>query len=173
MKSESFLTLHRQQCNWNVPRSRNSKDIVKIVHVTSVVQPQFYEAMRILFVHKENKNNKFIQQYLLLQITYSAIMESTTMHAHCFSLHVNKAQRMRVLHQQHHTNALFTCICTPDNGGRRDLEEKNCWIKLFVFFAHKKYTHSFVNYGWTTDVAWTILLMSLLRCVKPRSHQEW
>ncbi len=37
---------------------KGSKDIVKIVHVTSVVQPiQCYESMRILFVHKENKNN--------------------------------------------------------------------------------------------------------------------
>ncbi len=33
------------------------KDIVKIVHVTSVVQPEFYEATGILFVHKENKKN--------------------------------------------------------------------------------------------------------------------
>ncbi len=34
---------------------------------------------------------------------------------------------------------------------------------FFVFFAHKKYSCSFVNYGWTTDVTWTILIMSLLR----------
>ncbi len=38
IKSESFLTLYRQQQNCNVPRSRNSKDIGKIVHVTSGVQ---------------------------------------------------------------------------------------------------------------------------------------
>ncbi len=40
------------------------KDIVKIVHVTSVVQPSFYEAMRIYFVCEENKNNNFIQQFI-------------------------------------------------------------------------------------------------------------
>ncbi len=34
-----------------------SKDIGKIIHVTSGVQPQFYEATRIIFVCKENKNN--------------------------------------------------------------------------------------------------------------------
>ncbi len=45
---------------------KGSKDIVKIVHVTSVVQPYFYEAMRIPFVCKENKDNDFIQQFLLL-----------------------------------------------------------------------------------------------------------
>ncbi len=36
---------------------KGSNDIIKIVNVTSVVQPQFYEATRILFVRKENKNN--------------------------------------------------------------------------------------------------------------------
>ncbi len=36
---------------------KGSKDIVKIVHVTSVVQPLFYEAMRILFVFKAKCQN--------------------------------------------------------------------------------------------------------------------
>ncbi len=60
MKSESFLDLQRQQRNLNVLWPRKvvrSQDIVKSVHVTSVVQPQFYEATRILFVHKQSKNN--------------------------------------------------------------------------------------------------------------------
>ncbi len=59
MKSDSFLTLHRQQCNWNAPRPRNvvRKDIGKIVHVISVAQLQFCKATRKLFVRKENKNN--------------------------------------------------------------------------------------------------------------------
>ncbi len=34
---------------------KSMKDIVKIVHLPSVVQSEFYEAMRILFVCKENK----------------------------------------------------------------------------------------------------------------------
>ncbi len=34
-----------------------------MVHVTSVVQLWFYEATRILFVRKENKNKDFIQQF--------------------------------------------------------------------------------------------------------------
>ncbi len=38
MKSESFLALHRQQWNWHV-HIQDGKDIVKIVHATSVVQP--------------------------------------------------------------------------------------------------------------------------------------
>ncbi len=36
-------------------RAHDSKNIVKIVHVTSVVQPYFYDATRIPFVHKEKK----------------------------------------------------------------------------------------------------------------------
>ncbi len=39
MKSKSFLTLHKQQRNYHVQGPEGSKDIVKIVFVTSVVQP--------------------------------------------------------------------------------------------------------------------------------------
>ncbi len=52
---------------------KRCKDIVKIFHVTSVVQPYIYEATRILFVHKENKNNKFIQQFLHKKYFHSFI----------------------------------------------------------------------------------------------------
>ncbi len=40
------------------------KGIVKIVQLPSVVQSELYEATRILFVRKENKNNDFIQQFV-------------------------------------------------------------------------------------------------------------
>ncbi len=50
--------------NWNFPHTQKCrKYIVKIVHVASVVQPQFYKATRIHFVRKQNKNNDFIQQF--------------------------------------------------------------------------------------------------------------
>ncbi len=45
---------------------RGSKDIVKIVHVTSVVQPLFYKAIEILFVCKEIQIIIFLQQILLM-----------------------------------------------------------------------------------------------------------
>ncbi len=38
MKSKSFLTLHRQQ-GTTIKAQKGSKDIVKLVHVISVVQP--------------------------------------------------------------------------------------------------------------------------------------
>uniref|UniRef100_A0A8C1QGM6 Phosphatidylinositol-3,4,5-trisphosphate-dependent Rac exchange factor 2 n=1 Tax=Cyprinus carpio TaxID=7962 RepID=A0A8C1QGM6_CYPCA len=51
----------------SVKAQKSMKDIVKIVHLPSEVQSQFYEATRILFVHKENKI--FIQLFLLLRDT--------------------------------------------------------------------------------------------------------
>ncbi len=41
-------------------KGSKESDIIKIVHVASVDQPYCYEATRIHFVHKENKNNDFI-----------------------------------------------------------------------------------------------------------------
>ncbi len=57
---------------------KRSKDISKIVHVTSVVQQKFYESMRILFVRKENNNNVIYSIILLPELPSSAILESTT-----------------------------------------------------------------------------------------------
>ncbi len=46
------------QVNNTVKAQKSMKDIVKIVHLPSVVQPQHYEDRRIIFVRKENKNNE-------------------------------------------------------------------------------------------------------------------
>ncbi len=48
---------------------KGGKDIVKIVHVASVVQHSFHKATRILFVCKENKTNDFIRQFLLFRVS--------------------------------------------------------------------------------------------------------
>ncbi len=45
------------------------KDIVKMVHLPSVVQSECYEATRILFVRKENKNYDFYSTICLLHVT--------------------------------------------------------------------------------------------------------
>ncbi len=55
MKSESSLTLRRQQGSYHNQGTERYKDIVKIVHVASVVHPQFYEATKIDSVRKEKK----------------------------------------------------------------------------------------------------------------------
>ncbi len=41
----------------------------------------------------------------------------------------------------------------------------------FVFFAHKKYSHSVIKWRLNTDVAWTILTKSLLRFLALLSMQ--
>ncbi len=43
---------------------KSMKSIAKIVHLSSVVQSDCYEATRILFVRKENTNNDYIQQFI-------------------------------------------------------------------------------------------------------------
>ncbi len=45
------------QVSNTVKAQKSMKDIIKIVHLPSVVQSEFYEATRILFVCKENENN--------------------------------------------------------------------------------------------------------------------
>ncbi len=39
------------------------KSIARILHLPSVIQSEFYEATRIHFVHKENKNNDFYNDF--------------------------------------------------------------------------------------------------------------
>ncbi len=59
---------------------KRSKDIVKIVHVTSLVQPEFYETTRILSVHKENKNNDFIQKKIHISVSLSNTFTTVSQH---------------------------------------------------------------------------------------------
>ncbi len=47
------------QVNNTVEVQKSMKSIIRIVHLPSVVQSEFYEATRTLFVHKDNKNNDF------------------------------------------------------------------------------------------------------------------
>ncbi len=46
-----------------------------------------------------------------------------------------------------------------------DVEETNCWIKLIFLFSWciNSILVASLNYGWTTDVTWIILTISLLR----------
>ncbi len=45
------------QVSNTVKVQKRMKSIARVVRLSSVVQSEFYEATRILFVHKENKNN--------------------------------------------------------------------------------------------------------------------
>ncbi len=114
---------------------------------------------------KENKNNKFIYNSSLPHpICCGACHcgESITTHALASA---SCKRHMRVLmhvhvqrKQQHHAHALLTCMrrdtlsTMAAHRSRRDVEEKNCWINFFFSLCTK-----------SSDVTWTILLMSLLR----------
>ncbi len=63
----------------------------------------------------------------------------------------------RLLRQQQNMHALwYSHECTP----KTDTEENKMLNKvIIVSFVHKKYSRSFLKWGWTTDVTWTILMM--------------
>ncbi len=79
------------------PVQESSKDIGETLHVSSVPLLQFYEATRILFVHKENKI--IYSTILLPELPSSDILESAPEHNQhnqclrsactCFLLNVN------------------------------------------------------------------------------------
>ncbi len=57
---------------------KRMKNIAREVHLPSVVQSEFYEATRIHFVRKENKNNdNFFQQFISSPHHRSAILDIT------------------------------------------------------------------------------------------------
>jgi len=63
----------------------------------------------------------------------------------------------RLLRQQQNMHALwYSHECTP----KTDTEENKMLNKvIIVSFVHKKYSRSFLKWGWTTDVTLTILMM--------------
>ncbi len=62
-----------------VKAQKSMKGIVKIVHLPSVVQSEFYEVTRILFVQKENKNNNFYAT-IRLHVTVVQFWRESTEH---------------------------------------------------------------------------------------------
>ncbi len=76
---EDILDANREACdcpidcivNYTVKVHKRMKSIIRIVHLPSVVQSELYEATRILFVCKENKNND-IYSTIRLSLSVSA-----------------------------------------------------------------------------------------------------
>ncbi len=69
MKTEACDCPIDCQVNYTVKAQKSIKNILKIVHLPSVVQSEFYEATRILFVHKVNKNNDIYSTKRLLSVS--------------------------------------------------------------------------------------------------------
>ncbi len=101
-------------------------------------------------MHKENKNKDFIQQFPLSCVSW-----------HLFT----RVPRRMCVHSSAckqgaaHAASWYSRERTSKTG----MEEKKLFYKvvIFVSFAHKILWAS-KNYGWTTDVTWTILTMSFL-----------
>ncbi len=122
-------------------------------------------------MRKENKNNNFIQEFV----------SSVSPWRHFGEYHISK-QRM-------YTDTLFTfrsklkqckqhiCVNTLHTlftyvilskmvpgwrGGDKLLNKVVIFVCLFVFLCTKSILVASQNYGWTSDVTWIILRMSLL-----------
>ncbi len=128
---------------------KGSKDIVKIVNVTSVVQPPCYEATRILFVHKETKMTTLFNYFLSSVSVFDVHSQECHDACVCIPLSENKAQRIRILRQNADSCVSSTkrmCRDTLVNAqqrlGREELLNK---VIIFVFFVHKKYSRSFMK----------------------------
>ncbi len=131
---------------------KGSKDIIKIVH--QWFNLNFYEATRTLFVRKENRNNDFIQQFLLfcvsLRCTFTTVPWCMRLHSspcNQGAAHLVSMPECRLLRQQHHIHASWYC---SERTLKTDTEE----IIIFVFFA--RFMKFRLNHWWT------ILMMSLL-----------
>ncbi len=137
MKYESFLTLHRQQRNWHV----QGPERWKIHHLnspcdinSSTVKLWSYKNT---FLCKQNKNNDFIQQFLLFRVslwhTFTTVPQNTCV---CIPLIVNKPRCVRLMRQQHQTHApRHSCKYMS----KTDTEEKNLLNKVvFCFLCSQK-----------------------------------
>ncbi len=72
-KISDILDKNREACDFSFDCQVNNtvevqKSIARIVHLPSVVQSEFYEATRILFKCKENKNKDFFLSLLVREI---------------------------------------------------------------------------------------------------------
>ncbi len=108
-------------------------------------------------MRKANKNNDFIQKFLLLRVilcrAFARVPRRMGVHSSACkqaAAHPGSTSECRLLHQQHYTHASwYSCEHTTKN----DTEEKKLLNKvvIFVFFAHKKYSRSFITlrlYHW-------------------------
>ncbi len=76
MKTESFLTLHRQ---WRIYHVQGPERTLLIVHATSVFHPYFYEVTRILCVQGKLKYQLYSTIYSLqCQVSKTSYWFGTT-----------------------------------------------------------------------------------------------
>ncbi len=121
---ESYLTLHRQQHNWNVPKSRNIDYIGKTVHVTSVAQLHFcYE------------NTFYCAKKTKLTI-YSTFLSPELQ---CLLRRLRSCSRFPSERKQCWLREIRSEVLSkmPE-----DVTRGEEWLSKFLFFAKKKYSCS-------------------------------
>ncbi len=125
---------------------KHDKEIGKIIHVSSGVQLNFYEAARILLVRKENKNNDFIQQFVSFVAPFWRVSTermllcvSCATRISCFHSNQSVNKRIRVVWL---TQNRIYCLRSVDNLQNGATVNK---VVIFVFFSYKKYSLSFVK----------------------------
>ncbi len=91
------------------------KSITRLVYLPSVVQSELYEATRILFVRKENKNNNFFQQFVEL-------------------LSVSLHHRSIILDITHRTQAAYALLHLPQ---RKDAYSTCIYALIWMKIAHR------------------------------------
>ncbi len=105
--------------------------------------------MRIIFVHKETKNNKFINYFFSSGLVFTAIHESTRTHACAFlclwrrhsacSFYVSTPAPASAA--PHSYIMVLSWMCSGEWYGREELLK----VIIFVFFEQKKYSRSFLT----------------------------
>ncbi len=116
---------------------KRNKEIVKIMWHQWFNRN--FTKLREYFVHKENKNNDFIQQF----VSSAALWSHVTFR----SKHKRRKQHIRVQCCRHR-KAYVVYVCdTLRNGatGLREGDELLNKVVIFVVFAHKKYFRSSVK----------------------------
>ncbi len=147
------------------------KSIVRVVYLPSVVQSEFYEATRTLFVCKENKNNYFFfQQFissLSLRITVAPFWRLSTERKMRTLFCISHNTRMCYFRSNQSINTrrihvlvlrliqksvcILRSVDNLENGAtvmRRDREEMNWWKKksLFLFSLRTKSSRRFIKF---------------------------
>ncbi len=125
-----------------VKAQKSMKSIVRVVHLPSVVQSEFYEATRILFVRKENKNN---ETFSTIRLSVSPFWRSST-ERKCVRSSVSANTRMRYFRSNQSINTrririlvlqliqksirILRSVANPKNGATVMRRDRGCIRKL-------------------------------------------
>ncbi len=118
------------------------KSIVRIVHLPSVVQSEFYDVMTILFVRNENKNNEKIISSLSLCVSVEPFWRLSTERKLRTLFCISRNTRMRYFRSNQSVNTRrkrilvlrltqksVRSLCSVDN-----LQKSHRGDKLFFYF---------------------------------------